>query len=322
MRVLVVGGTGHIGSYLVPRLITAGYHVQVVSRNPKPQYCDPRLGWQKVEWIVADRREEEKTDKWQKRMLAVETDVVMDLLCFTPEQNRIIVEAFEGRIKHFIHCGTIWAYGTPRRCPYKESDPRNPITEYGQLKAEIELDLLDMYQEDGFPVTIIHPGHISAPGWMIIDPQGSINRMEVYENLATGKPVHLPDEGRPTIHHVHGDDVAQMFELAMIHRETALGESFSNVSPYALSLTGCCEYVASLFGRKAVLEFTSMQKLKKIMGDEAFEWTKVHVDHSPCCTVEKAERLLGYHPRFTTEQIYKEWIEHALLTGKLKVAKV
>ena len=58
MRVLVIGGTGHIGSYLVPRLVLAGHVVTAVARNPKPQYGDLRLGWGQVEWIVADRRAE------------------------------------------------------------------------------------------------------------------------------------------------------------------------------------------------------------------------------------------------------------------------
>ncbi len=35
MRILVVGGTGHIGSYLVPRLVLSGHEVKVVARNPR-----------------------------------------------------------------------------------------------------------------------------------------------------------------------------------------------------------------------------------------------------------------------------------------------
>jgi len=45
MKVLIIGGTGHIGSYLVPRLVRAGFTVQVVARNPEPHYSNPHLGW-------------------------------------------------------------------------------------------------------------------------------------------------------------------------------------------------------------------------------------------------------------------------------------
>ncbi len=53
MKILVIGGTGHIGSYLVPRLTGAGHDVAVVARQPRPQYANPLLGWANVRWIVA-----------------------------------------------------------------------------------------------------------------------------------------------------------------------------------------------------------------------------------------------------------------------------
>ncbi|MEM2687859.1 MAG: NAD-dependent epimerase/dehydratase family protein, partial [Thermoproteota archaeon] len=86
MKVLVIGGTGHIGSYLVPRLVLRGYEVQVLARNPRPRYggADTEALWSRVEWIVADRIMEEKNGLWGKRMAAVDADVVIDLICYTP----------------------------------------------------------------------------------------------------------------------------------------------------------------------------------------------------------------------------------------------
>ena len=317
MKILVVGGTGHIGSYLVPRLALAGHEVQVVARNPEPQYSDPRLAWPSVEWIVADRRAEEASGAWRARMAGLEADAVIDLICFTPEQNRTMVEAFEGRIGHFLHCGTLWSYGPSARTPYREHYPRRPITDYGRLKVQIEAELRAKFQEDGFPYTIVHPGHISGRKWLSIDSQGTRNGVGVYEKLARGETVHLPEWGRETIHHVHADDVAQMFDLSIVHREAALGQSFSAVAPYAMSLVGCCEFVASLFGREPNLAFVPLAELEAILGKEAFGATETHVEHSPCSSIEKSRRLLGYCPRYTTEQIYRESIEYLLESGQL-----
>lgn len=322
MRILVVGGTGHIGSYLIPRLVAGGHEVSVVARNPQPQYTHPSLAWGQVEWIVADRKAEEQDDTWLRRMEAIDADVVMDLICFTPGQNRLMVEAFEGRVRHFLHCGTIWAYGPVARAPYRESDPRKPISDYGRMKAEIESALLERYQTAGFPATIIHPGHISGRKWLPIDPQGTRNGVAIYETLARGEVVHLPQHGRETLHHVHGDDVAQMFELAMVRREAALGESFSAVAPYAMSLTSCCEFVASLFGREPNLEFLPHDQMEAALGAEAWSATKSHLEHSPCSSIEKAQRLLGYSPRYTTEQIYIECLEYLLESGQLELGTV
>ena len=318
MEILVIGGTGHIGSYLVPRLVLAGHEVTVVARNPAPQYTDPRLAWGQVQWVVADRLAEEKAGTWGPRMDAIEADVVIDLICYTPEQSRTMVQAFEGRVRQFIHCGTIWAYGPPARSPYRESDPRNPISDYGRKKATIEAELIDLYRTSGFPVTIIHPGHISGRRWLPIDPQGTRNGVGVYERLARGEAVELPRFGRETIQHVHADDLGQLFESAITHRNVSLGEAFSGVAPYAMSLVSCCEFVARLFGRKPNIAFHTREEMAEILGT-AWGATQDHIDHSPCCSIEKAQRLLQYRPRYTTEEIYAECIEHLLQTGELAV---
>jgi len=318
MRILVIGGTGHIGSYLVPRLVLGGHEVKVVARHPSPQYTDPRLAWGQVEWIVADRAAEERDGAWQRRMASLDVQAVIDLICYTPEQNRTMMQAFEGRITHFLHCGTIWAYGPPRRTPYRESDPRRPIADYGAKKAIIEADLIDRYRTTGFPATIIHPGHISGRKWLPIDPQGTRNGVGVYGKLARGETVHLPGAGRETLHHVHADDLAQLFESALIHRQASLGESFSGVAPYALSLVACCEFVARLFGREPNLQFATHEEMEQVLG-AAWRITKDHLDHSPCCSIEKAQRLLGYQPRYTTEQVYAECLEYLLESGELTV---
>ncbi len=38
MRVVVIGGSGHIGTYLVPRLVVAGHEVISISRGEREPY--------------------------------------------------------------------------------------------------------------------------------------------------------------------------------------------------------------------------------------------------------------------------------------------
>ena len=317
MRVLVIGGTGHIGSYLVPRLLLARHEVTVVARTPRPRYTDERLAWGRVRWEVADRIAEEEAGTWADRMAGLEIDAVIDLIAFRAEQNRIVMEAFAGRIKHFLHCGTIWSYGPTERAPYEEHFPRCPTTQYGIDKAQIESDLHAAWCRDGFPYTVIHPGHICGRRWLPIDPQGSRDGVGVYQRLSRGQIVHLPDLGLATLHHVHADDVAQLFQLSLEQRGQAIGQSFSAVAPYAMSLLGCCRFVATLFGRDAVIEFVSLSELRAIVGDDSFAIIESHVLHSPCSSIAKGQRLLGYQPRYTTEQIFRECIEHLQETGEL-----
>jgi peptidoglycan/xylan/chitin deacetylase (PgdA/CDA1 family) len=53
-RVVVVGGTGHIGSYLVPRLVAGGHEVVVVTRGSREPY-QPHPAWQAVQRVQIDR---------------------------------------------------------------------------------------------------------------------------------------------------------------------------------------------------------------------------------------------------------------------------
>ena len=53
-RVIVIGATGHIGSYLVPRLVRAGHEVVAVSRGERGPYHEA-VEWRSVERVTADR---------------------------------------------------------------------------------------------------------------------------------------------------------------------------------------------------------------------------------------------------------------------------
>ncbi len=319
MRICVIGGTGHIGSYLTPRLVQGGHDVSVVCRRPRPQYTNPRIAWPKVNWIVADRRAEEASGAWSERMAGIETDVVMDLIGYSAEQNRIMYEAFKGRVQHFLNCGSLWAYGPSERAPYEEHFPRKPIDSYGSAKVAIEEFLMAKWREEGFPATVIHPGHISGRKWLPIDPQGSRDGVGVYEKLASGGTVHLANLGLATLSHVHGDDVAQVFELAMERREAALGESFSAVAAYAMTLLGLARFVAGLFGAEPNLAFAPLEEMRQHVSKQSFGIIKEHVTMSLCASIAKAQRLLGYAPRYTTEQIFVESIDYLLESGQLVV---
>ena len=54
-RVVVIGATGHVGGYLVPRLVRAGYDVVAVSRGEASPYRDVPA-WRDVERRQLDRR--------------------------------------------------------------------------------------------------------------------------------------------------------------------------------------------------------------------------------------------------------------------------
>jgi nucleoside-diphosphate-sugar epimerase len=221
VRVVVVGGSGHVGTYLVPRLVEAGYEVVSISRGQSEPY-QAHPAWEAVEQVALDREAEEAAGTFGERVLALEPDVVIDMICFTPESARQLVEPLQGRIQHFLHCGTIWVHGHSTRVPTTEDQARHPFGEYGTQKAAIEAYLLDKARRSGFPATILHPGHIVGPGWAPVNPAGNFDP-GVFERLYRGDELDLPNFGMETVHHVHADDVAQAFVLALLNWSVAAG---------------------------------------------------------------------------------------------------
>ncbi|MEV0590042.1 NAD-dependent epimerase/dehydratase family protein [Nonomuraea cavernae] len=315
MRVVLIGASGHIGTYLVPRLVDAGHDVVTVSRGKREPYS-PHGAWQRVTAVTADREAEEADGTFGRRVADLEGDAVIDLICFRESSARQLVTALTGRVRHFLHCGTIWVHGPSTRVPTTEDRPKRPIGEYGRQKAAIESYLLDRAQRDGFPATVIHPGHITGPGWVPVNPAGNLNPA-VFQALADGAEVVLPNLGMETVQHVHADDVARLFMAALDHPSVAVGAGFHSVATTALTLRGYAEAVAGWFGREARLAYLPWEQWRETVPEEDARVTYDHIAHSPHCSMEKAERLLGHRPRHTSLDAIAEAVDWLVAAGTI-----
>jgi len=310
MRVLIIGGTGHVGTFLVPRLVLAGHEVISVSRQKREPYSHPP-DWQSVKQVLIDREAADKADDFGRQILRMSPDIVIDMICFTPESARKIAEALKGQVQHFLHCGTIWVHGHSELVPTTETHPRKPFGEYGINKAEIESYLLSENKLTGFPVTILHPGHIVGPGWVPLNPAGHFNP-EVFRKLADGKEVVLPNLGMETVHHVHADDVARAFIKAIDNHKSAVGESFHIVSEQALTLRGYAIAMAAWFGKEARLSFLPWELWKDTVTENEALATWDHIAHSPNCSIDKAKSMLNYSPWYSSLQAVQEAVTYML----------
>ncbi len=315
MRVVVIGGQGHIGTYLIPRLIALGHEVVVISRGQQQPYRQDGA-WEQVRQVTADRVAEEAAGTFGGCVRALEPDVVIDLICFELESARQLVEGMRGQATHLLHCGTIWVHGPSVEVPTTEEQPRRPFGDYGVKKAAIERYLLDESRRGGVPATVLHAGHIVGPGWAPLSPAGDFDP-GVFTRLARGHELALPNLGLETVHHVHADDVAQSFVQAMAYRGVAVGESFHVVSPAALTLRGYAEAVAGWFGQEARLRFLPWNEYRAVVPPEKARATWDHIAHSPNCSIDKAQRLIDYHPRYSSLQAIREAVEWLIAQGKI-----
>lgn len=303
MRIVIIGGSGHVGTYLTPRLVEAGHRVVNVSRQRREPY-QQHTAWREVEHVTLDRETEEASKTFGSRIRALNADAVIDLICYRPESARHLAKALRGHTGVLAHCGTIWIHGPSVEVPTTEEQPRRPFGDYGIRKAEIEAYLLDEARK-GLPVTLLHPGHLVGPGWNPITPAGNFNP-EIFRALADGAEVCLPNLGMETVHHVHADDVAQAFVLAVENPTQSVGQSLHVVSRAAVTLRGYAETVAGWFGKPANLRFEPFAQWRESQSERDAQVTWDHIAHSPNCSIEKARRLLGYAPRYSSFEAIRE----------------
>ena len=315
-RVVVIGATGHIGSYLVPRLIRAGYEVVAVSRSERMPYHDVPE-WRAVERLTVDRDAEEADGTFGARIAALRPDAVVDLICFTPESARQLVDALRPTRPLMLHCGTIWVHGRTFRVPVTEDEPRTGYDEYGEGKVAIEALLQRETIAGGVPSVVLHPGHICGPGWPVITPAGNLDP-DVWRRLATGEPLALPALGLGVLNHVHADDVAQAFERALT-RPAAIGASFHVVAEQAMTSRGLAAGVAAWFGRDPVLDLVDWTEFEQRVGSAYAEVTRAHIERGIAASIDRARAVLGYAPRYSSLDALHESLRWLVANGQVDV---
>jgi len=313
---VVIGGSGHIGSYLIPMLVNAGYEVVNVTRGSSTPYFEDRA-WKKVTSVTMDRNDPMFEEILQK----LNADIVVDLVCFNLEQTRRMTEILKKTdCIHYLFCSSAWEHGLARYLPYRPEEARKmPIDEYGRHKLESAQYLRELYRKEGFPVTIIMPGHISGPGWNIIGPWAN-TMLRPFQIIADGEELKLPNLGMETLNHVYAGDVAQCFFKSIICRKQALGRSFHATSGQALTLYGYACTLYEHFGYEPAVTFLPWLQWCDYVGDPDECMTSYcHIARSGYYGIEEAQRLIDYHPKYTSEETVRMAADSYIARGLIKV---
>ena len=318
-RIVIIGGNGHVGTYLVPELVERGHAVVNVSRGTASPYKQ-HPAWKAIEQVVVDRKAEEAEGKFGSRIAGLNADIVVDMISFELGRTQQLVEALRGKIEHYLFCSSIWVYGHATSVPSTETDCTNAIDTYGINKAKIEAWLLQEARRDGFPATCFRPGHIVGEGWVPINPQANPNP-NVFSLIARGEELVLPNLGLEMLHHVHADDVAQWVICAIEQRAASIGEVFNTVSSQALTLRGYAEAMYRWFGQEPRLSFAPFDQWKLSLEKSDAESSWGHIMRSSCVSIEKSRQRLGYSPRFSSLEAIQQSVTALIASGRITLPK-
>lgn len=314
-KVIIIGGTGHIGGYLVPSLLARDYEVVVFSRGKTTPYPENFWG-KKVKMVKVDREKDEKTGHWSELIAEIKPDIIVDIICFEPESAQNLIESLTGKDIHLLSCGTVWVYGKTKVIPTPESAPRLPENDYANKKVIIEEKLLQATREGKIKATIIHPGHITGPGKTFVTPFGDHNP-ETLQKIIDGEAIYLLDGGFSTLHHVHPQDVARLFLRAIEKEKNSVGESFNCGASEAMTFFGLGQFFASLFGRELYFQNISLEEYSEKFSypEEAAQ----HVRQGCCVSMAKAQELLNFSCRYSAKDAVMETTNDLIKRGILRV---
>lgn len=242
MKALFIGGTGTI-SMAITRALSKNPDWELYLLNRGSRTTEIPEG---VKVITADINNEEEVIK---KLDGMQFDTVCDFIGFVPEQLERDYRIFNGKTKQFMYISSASAYNKP--CSnYKITEGTalaNPYWEYSRNKIKCERFLMDMYEKNGFPVTIVRPSHTYDDRNVPLGAHGNNGSWQVLKRMMEGKPVIIHGDGTTLWTLTYNEDFAKGF-IGLMGNPHALGEAFQITSDESLTWNQIYQAVADALG--------------------------------------------------------------------------
>lgn len=307
MNFLVTGGAGFLGINLIRYLLNKGH--RVVSLDfVEFNYEDVK---DSITIIKGDIRNSKDVDRAMQAVdIAVHTAAALPLYrreeIYTTDVigTRILLEsAHTHKVKRFIHVSSTAVYGIPNHHPILESDELKGVGPYGIAKIQAEEECVK-YRKTGMCVPIIRPKTFIGPERLGVFAM-------LYEWAKDGKGFPVIGSGNNRYQLLDVEDLCDAVYVCATLDEQIVNDTF-NVGAKVFT-TMKEDYQAVLdeagFGKKVIglpekpviwtLRFLEALKLSPL-----YKWIYETASKDSFVSIEKAERVLGFTPKYSNKQAF------------------
>ena len=175
--VLVTGGTGFLGAYIIKNLVEKGLPVRALRRSSQPPFFIPKEIWQQVEWVEGDVLDVVSLDEAMQGVEGVIHSAAV--VSFSHRDHKLMSQvnvegtanvvnaALEHQVSRFVHVSSVAALGRTNKSEHvteeRKWEDTKSNTHYAITKHRAELELWRGIAE-GLPAVILNPSTILGYG--------------------------------------------------------------------------------------------------------------------------------------------------------------
>lgn len=314
--VLVTGGAGFLGINLVRHLLDRGH--RVVSLDLM-EFTYPERD--QITEVIGDiRQPADLAQAMQGVDVVIHTAAALPL--YSPEDiystdidgiRNVLQAAHDQGIARVIHVSSTAVYGIPDHHPLLEDDRLDGVGPYGEAKVKAE-EICHEFRDKGMCIPIIRPKSFIGP-----------ERLGVfalfYDWAKDGKNFPVLGSGNNRYQLLDVEDLCDAIYTCMIG-DCAIVDDVFNIG--AKEFTTIKEdYQAVLdyagFGKRmvplpAAPMIWTLRMLEKMNMSPLYRWVYETVTEDSFVSIEKAERILGFQPKYSNKDAlirnYQWYLDH------------
>ncbi len=313
-KIIVTGGAGNIGSFIVDQCVELGHQVIVIDNfyNGKYPNIAPHLAnktieletidiasWEQVRYVFKKHKPEYVSHQASLMIMDSNKFPYKALDTNIKGTFNIIQACSDYKVKKLVYASSSQVYGNPRFIPITEDHPFDNQTLYGATKIAKEALMKSWAFSHDIP-------YVGFRYFNIYSERQGLGAFytQVFQKwihaIHEDKEIIMYGDGEQTLDLVHSSDAAKANILAMFN-DDVMNEHFNIGSGKETKLKDLLALIERLLNKKA--------KVKNVESDP-------HLVKRRCASIEKAKKMLRFKPTISVEEGTKRYID-CLLAGKI-----